>query len=69
MRRIYAEQFRCACIVIEEGDSFEEIVEECLFNGAFLVEEGGDEFCVQMPGRDFPEVYTSEALRRSLTKE
>lgn len=65
MKLDYAEQYRCACIVIEPGDTAEQVIEECATEGALCDWEGEEDCVVQFPGRP-QEVYSREALHRSL---
>jgi hypothetical protein len=61
----YAEQYRCACILIEPGDTYEDVVNACWDNRAICDWEGEDDYVVQFPDRP-QEVYSADALQRSL---
>ena len=64
MRIAYAEQFKTASVVIEEGDNnAAEIIQEAEQNDA--VYDADDHYLVvRFPGRP-DETYTEEALRRT----
>jgi hypothetical protein len=71
MRLGYAEQYEKACIIVDENDSVEDIIEYAEFNDA-LYYEGPDPvddkcFVVQLAGRP-KELYTEQSLKRSITK-
>lgn len=71
MRTIYSGQYNCACIAIEDGDTAEDVIERCQIDGAIFnepVDESTTEetYCIQFPTRGFPELYSENALRRSL---
>lgn len=65
MRVDYALQYRCACVRIEPGDTFAEVLNECIKEGALCYWEGEEDLVVQFPGRP-QEVYSKDALWRSL---
>lgn len=66
MKVEYAAQYNSACILVEPGDTFEAVLEECLEHGATCDWEGEEDYVVQLPGRP-QEVYSREVLRRSLS--
>lgn len=68
MRVEFAEQYSVPCVVIEGTETFEEVEEKCSVSDALYFD--GEEYCmvVQFPGRP-QELYTGEALRRSLRHE
>ncbi len=61
----FAEQYKCACIRHEGGETFEEVEDLC--SEAHALYWDGEEYCLvlQFPGRP-QELYTEEAARRSL---
>lgn len=63
MRAEFAGQYQVVCLVIEEGDTFEDVMNYPQLDEA-MVTHDGIEYCVRFPGRP-QELYTSEALRRS----
>jgi hypothetical protein len=69
MKRGFAGQYNTPCVIIEEGDDFQTVIDECENIGAYF-QEGPDDyedqvFVVQFPGRP-KEVYSRNALKRSL---
>lgn len=64
----YAAQYNCSCILVELGDTFEAVLEECIEHGATCDWEGAEDYVVQLPGRP-QEVYSREALQRSMGAE
>lgn len=68
MKSGYATQYHKHCIVLEVGDTIEDIIERAINKDA-LYQEGPDEediaFVVQFPGRP-KELYSETALRRSM---
>lgn len=65
---IFAEQYSKPCVVVEDGDDADAIIDRCWDDEATFW-DGESECCVvQFPGRP-PELYTSEAVRRSLKKK
>jgi len=66
MRVGYAPQYDRPCIVVDEGETTDVIIDKADFEGASFEEEPGKwVYVVLFPGR-FPELYTKEALERSL---
>lgn len=65
MRFEFAEQYRTACVVIEDGDTFASVMQHHDITDCFY--DDGNEWviCVRFPGRP-QELYTEDALRRSL---
>lgn len=66
MRLSYASQYGTACVVIEDGDRASDVIDCAVMNEATYLED--EEECVVA---DFqrgvgPEIYTKEALRRSI---
>lgn len=68
MKVEYAEQYRCACILVEPGDTADEVIGKCDEEGAICTWEGEQDCVVRLPDRP-QEVYSREALRRSLPVE
>jgi hypothetical protein len=61
----FAEQFGTGCIRIDGNEEFEEVV-EFAYEAEAYYDDGEDEcLVIQFPGRP-PELYTREALVRSL---
>ena len=71
MRLTFSIQYDRQCVIIEEDDTFEDLVNYAEENGAMLEEDGPGDwvYVVQFPGRDFPELYTPTAIKGSLTPE
>ena len=67
MRVLFSEQYRVACISIDQDDTADDVVRECRREGAMYNEGDGESFCVRFPGR-WPELYTEEALRISIKR-
>lgn len=60
-----AEQYARPCIVLEGNETPDEVIERAWYAEA-LFDDGEDEcYVIQFPGRP-PELYTEDALRRSL---
>lgn len=70
MRVGYSFQFNCPSIVIEDGDTAEDVIEQAELEKA--VYHDGEELCIvadfqNEPNRRVgPEVYTKGSLRRSM---
>lgn len=66
MKFEFAEQYNIQCVVIEEGDDAECIIDACNESEAFSDNDpDGREFCVRFLGRP-QELYTAKAIQRSL---
>jgi len=70
MRLGFARQYQKACIIIELGDSAEDVMEMADRENAIFI-EGPNEvedkaYCVKFPDRP-KELYSASALRRSKT--
>ena len=63
-----SEQFNKPVVIVEPGDKHEDVVAKCHEVGATFSEElHGD--CAVIDLRGFPELYTWDALKRSLVPE
>lgn len=62
MKIKWSDEYMTNCIVIEEGDQAEDVIETAVTEDCFYDE--GDEICCNFRG--FSELYTEEAIRRSL---
>jgi hypothetical protein len=65
MKVAHADQYNSNCIVIQPGDSFEDITRIAIAYSALCFLEGAADYVVQFPGRP-PEIYSDEALERSM---
>lgn len=67
MKLGFASQYKTACVILEEGDTAQEVIDRCYEEMALFIEEG--EPCpVVDTGRGVgPELYTELSLRRSFT--
>jgi hypothetical protein len=65
MKVEFSEQYSVPCVVIDGTETFDEVETKCSADEALFFD--GEEYCmvVQFPGRPM-ELYTGEALRRSL---
>lgn len=68
MRQRYSSQFRRACVVVDEGDRVEDVIELANDIGARYYD--GEDNCYVVEFTDTtrpagPELYTGRALRRS----
>lgn len=69
MRVGYAPQHHRPCIVADEGETADVIMDKADFEGATCKGKAGEQlYVVLFPGR-FPELYTEEALERNLPIE
>lgn len=60
----FAEQYKCACLVLNGTEDPEDVIEQAEFTGA-TYEEDGTVYCVRFPGRP-QELYTRNSLTGSL---
>lgn len=67
MRVEFAEQYSVPCLVIDGTETADEVIKRCWRDECIVNEEGDPCFVVQFPNRP-QEIYTAEALRRSLGK-
>lgn len=68
MRFEFAEQYGTACVVIEKEDTYAALMTHRDITDCFY-DDGEDRLvCVRFPGRP-QELYTQEALRRSMPME
>ena len=67
MRVQFSEQYRVPCVAIEQDDTADDVVRECNRQRALYNEGDIESFCVRFPGR-WPELYTEEALRKSIAR-
>lgn len=58
-------QYGMACVVAEDGDTAQHVIDYCRDAGAWR-EVDGVEFCVQLRPDVGPELWTERSLRRSL---
>lgn len=67
MRVEMSEQYQVPCVILDGDEPFEDVINAALDAEAFLIPPGEDEdhFVIQFPDRPM-ELYTEEALRRSL---
>lgn len=65
MDLIYSAQFNTACVVAEDGDTAQEVIDHCWDSGS-MREVDGVEYCVQIRPDAGPELWTERSLRRSL---
>lgn len=62
----YARQYGTSCVVIEEGDNPDEVIEFAEEVEAKTYEGENEVIVVQFPGRPGPECYSERALRASM---
>lgn len=69
---MWSDQFKKPCVVIEAGDTLDEIIKQAYDEGSLYFD--GEDNCFVVDFRDKPErlvgpeLYTEEALRRSFSK-
>ncbi len=64
----YAKQYQTSCVVIEEGDTPDAVIEYADEIEAKTYEGEHDVLVIQFPGRPGPECYSERALRSSMKK-
>lgn len=68
MRTEFAQQYNVPCVVLFGGETFEEVTARCRLDEA-IFDDGEDEcYVLRFPGRP-QELYTAQALRRSLPSQ
>lgn len=73
MKTMWSDQYKKGCVVVEAGDTLDEIIEKAKDNDAFYFD--GEDECFVISFEDKPErlvgpeLYTEEALRRSFKAE
>lgn len=69
MRVEFAEQYSVPCVAIDGTETADEVIRHARESEAVYYEDGPDDECfvIQFPDRP-QELYTGEALRRSLGK-
>lgn len=73
MKTMWSDQYKKGCVVVEAGDTLDEIIAKANDEGAFYFD--GEDECFVIDFRDKPErqvgpeLYTEEALRRSFSKK
>lgn len=67
MKMEYAEQYNCVCVVVEIGDTADEVMNAARENEAIYYEDGPEDecFCVRLPNRP-QEIYTERSLKGSI---
>jgi hypothetical protein len=66
MSRIsFASQYGCCCVVIEHGDTAQDVIDRAWADEATYNDGEGDLFCVQFADRP-QELFTEQALRESM---
>lgn len=65
MYREYATQYDTSCVVIEDGDTPEEVIEYAEYIGAKTFEGDSEVLVIRFPDRP-AECYTERALRDSM---
>jgi len=60
-----ADQYGISCVVAEDGDTAQQVIDFCWEAGATR-QIDGIEYCVQLRPEVGPELWTERALRRSL---
>jgi len=65
MKLEWSEQYLVRCVVLEAGDDIDDVLDTAVSNDCTVPEDGEDCYCVRFPERNYPELYTESALRRS----
>jgi hypothetical protein len=70
MHTVWSPQYRVPCVVALWRNSADDVIDHCRDMGAIFHEDGADDECfVVVLRRDVgPELWTEQALRRSLAK-
>lgn len=65
MHLIFASQYNTPCVVVEDGDTAQQVIDRC-WDAEAARDVDGVEFCVQLRPDVGPELWTERSLRRSL---
>lgn len=68
MHLIFASQYSMPCVVADDGDTAQEVIDRCWEVEAVRTEFDGFEFCAQLRSDVGPELWTESSLRRSLER-
>lgn len=71
-----SQQFKCACVVVEPDDTFEEVKKACYDRGAVRQSKPSKEspevhdlFCIQVPSQGVPQQVTEKGLHDAVPIE
>jgi hypothetical protein len=67
MHTVWSEQYRCPCVVVFPQDRSDDVVDHCHAMGALFNDGDGEpSLCVVLRHDIGPELYSEDALRRSI---
>jgi len=65
MHVVFSDQYQMKCYIPEEDDTAQQIIDRCRAAGAVRLVDG-EEFCLEIRPGAGPELWSEDALRRTL---
>jgi hypothetical protein len=65
MKPTYSKQYAIPCVLVASSEPAQDVIDYCREVGAILNSDG-EEFCVELRPEVGPELWTEDALRKSL---